>query len=321
MRVFWPKHSCDLVPRPIGDMLHAGIPWVADGYQTSASESSHHKTMAMMECLESSRSGVLSSDAQLMLGLRPSTPVKRQRQRVRSATIVKLQEREALKSTKTDCSENKPPPYYSGFRGKRPSSSHVGNRVKVQMSQRRPASAMATFKSPKPASARPCGAHGRPMSAPAYRALTPQTNNSQRPCTAHVWGALVPSAAPDHRYLDRHARCLGHNHIHADLLKGRPQMACENCGILCPNNDVCHKMDRSSIIAEKEANLRADRHWKYVNSMRPRTAPPSGRVSSIQSPIPKLAEGKILFTIALLVGVLTQNNCLQMLCRYYCNIL
>ncbi|ELT91114.1 hypothetical protein CAPTEDRAFT_201360 [Capitella teleta] len=250
-------------------MLNCGVPWVADGYHGLACKSHTGRRRSVPVALLEVERGI-SVDTQLMLGLQPSTPVNRQKARVQSANIVRLH-------PKVKHAEHTR--FHSGFRGsQRPSSGHLAQRRKSQTPTRRPVSARAQFRSttPKPSKT----VHGRPMSAPVTRPSSscgsfadPKDPSMRRP-----WSTTGRGPAPGHHYLDRHARCLGNTHIHQDLLRMRPRMACDHPGSVCPDRDVCQRADKSKTIMQKEADRRATRHEQYVNNLRPRTAPPAVRV-------------------------------------------
>ena len=70
-------------------------------------------------------------------------------------------------------------------------------------------------------------------------------------------------AAPSQNYLDRHARCLDHTHIHTQLLQDRPRAACENCGVLC------YDAFRPSSAPSRRTTPGQE---NYINYLRPNTA-------------------------------------------------
>ena len=70
---------------------------------------------------------------------------------------------------------------------------------------------------------------------------------------------------PDNRYFNRHARCHNHTHMHTQLLRSRPQTACENYREegRCPTS--------SSTYRPLSAGPRSQ-HARFIQAHRPKTA-------------------------------------------------
>ncbi|XP_023933237.1 bromodomain-containing protein 4-like [Lingula anatina] len=251
--------------------LDASIPWVARGYSNTLQSKKYGRTTKDGEtnfllCAE--------DDVHLSTDLKTSTPVQKQAQQVRQ----------------------------------RPKSASAAYSAYSRTTPPRPQSATVTggWRKPRPLSAQ------RPSSGRPWKVLPGEDGKKRRAWSA---GPRRPASAvslnkksytlvsrafederlmyefsphPNHRFLDRHARCFDHTHIHLQLLLTRPQTACRHCGeFRCPMGDCAYGTNstvvspgsrpRSAAGVRDPPETEYEQYIAYTRPARPSTAPPGGR--------------------------------------------